>query len=134
MCQIFILLERRQNNNGRYTFGSIYILAQLSSAYIRTHTSTTYSNSCIDLIFTDQSNLIVNRGTYSSLNSKCHLQITYCKLNLNVEYPALYERLVWDYKKANIDNIKNPIVSVNWEFSLNNKTVIIFWFASLKRK
>ena len=30
-----------KENNGRYTFGSTYILAQLSSAYIRTHTSTT---------------------------------------------------------------------------------------------
>ena len=46
-CQIFILVKRRQNNNGRYTFGSTYIFVQLSLAYIRTQTST---NSCIDCI------------------------------------------------------------------------------------
>ena len=54
------------------------------------------------------------------MNSKCHHQITHCKLNLNIEYPPPYEQLVWDYKKANIDNIKNSVKSVNWEFLLNN--------------
>ena len=58
-----------------------------------------HSNSCTDLIFTDQPNVLANCGTHSSLNSKCHHQITLCKLNLNIEYPAPYERLVWDYKK-----------------------------------
>ena len=37
-----------------------------------------HSNSCIDLIFTDQPNLVVSWGTHSSLNS-------FCKLNLNIE-------------------------------------------------
>ena len=60
-------------------------------------------NSCIHLIFTDQPNLVVNCGTRSSLNSKCHHQITHCKLNLIIEYPPPYEWLVWDYKKANIE-------------------------------
>ena len=35
------------------------------------------STSCINLIFTDQSNLVVDSGTYSSLNSKCHHQIKF---------------------------------------------------------
>ena len=81
-----------------------------------------HSNSFIDLIFIDQPNLVVNCGTHS-LNSKCLHQITHCKLNLNIEYSPLYERLVRDYKKAHIDNIKNSIKSVNWEFLLNRKTV-----------
>ena len=82
-----------------------------------------HSNACIDLIFTDRPILAVNCGTKSSLNSKCHLRITHCKLNINIEYPCPYERLAWDYKKAHIDNIKNSIKSVNLEFLLNNKTV-----------
>ena len=36
------------------------------------------SISCIDLIFTDQSNLVVDNGTHSSLNPKWHQQIAYC--------------------------------------------------------
>ena len=81
------------------------------------------SNFCIDLIFTDQLNLVVNCGTHSSLNSKCHHQITHCKLNLIIEYPPPYERLVWDYKKANIENIKKSLESVNWETLFDNKSV-----------
>ena len=82
-----------------------------------------HSNSCIDLIFTDQPNLVVNCGTHSSLNFQCHYQTTHCKVNLNIEYPPAYKRLVWDYGKAHINNIKNPIKSVNWECLLNSKTV-----------
>ena len=44
-----------------------------------------YSNVCTDLIFTDQPNLVVNCGIHSSLNYKCHHQITHYKLNLNTE-------------------------------------------------
>ena len=44
------------------------------------------------------------------------------KFDLNIEYPPLYKWLVWDYKEAHIDNIKNSIKSVNWK-SINNKTV-----------
>ena len=79
-----------------------------------------HSGSCIDSIFTDQPNLVVNCGTHSSLDSECHHQITHCKLSLNIEFPPPYERLVWGYKKGHNDNIENSIESVNWEFLLNN--------------
>ena len=38
-------------------------------------------NSCLDLIFTNQPNVVADRGTYSSLNSKFHHQITHCRLD-----------------------------------------------------
>ena len=69
------------------------------------------STSCIDLIFTDQPNLVVDSGTNSTLNPKCHHQITYCKLSLNIKYRPPYQRLVWDYKRANVESIKRSIVS-----------------------
>ena len=81
------------------------------------------STFCIDVVFTDQSNLIVADGTHSSLNPKCHHQITYCKLNLNIKYPPPYQRLVWDYKRANVESIKRSIELVNWETLFHNKTV-----------
>ena len=58
------------------------------------------SSSCINLIFTNQSNLVIDSGVHPSLHANCHHQITYSLLNLKIEYPPLYERLVWDYKKA----------------------------------
>ena len=45
------------------------------------------SLSCIDLIFTDQPEYVIDCGTHLSLNKNCHHQITFCKLNLKVEYP-----------------------------------------------
>ena len=66
------------------------------------------SPSCIDRIFTDQPNLIVDSGVHPSLHPNCHHQITHCKLNVNIEYPSPYERLVWNYNKGNVESMKNP--------------------------
>ena len=51
------------------------------------------SISCIDLIFTDQPNYVIDCGTQLSLNKNCHHQITFSKLNLKVEYPPPYSVL-----------------------------------------
>ena len=77
----------------------------------------------IDLIFTDQSNLVVDSGTHSTLNPKCHHQITHCQLNLNIKYPPPYQWLVWNYTRANVESIKRSIELVNWETLFHNKTV-----------
>ena len=81
------------------------------------------SSSCIDLIFTDQPNLVVDYGTHPSLHPNCHHQIIYCKLNLKIVYPPLYQRLVWDFKRVNIESIRKPIKIVDWNFMFLNKTV-----------
>ena len=81
------------------------------------------STSYIDLIFTDQPNLVVDSGTNSTLNPKCHHQITYCKLNLIIKYPPTYQRLVWDFKRANVESIKRSIELVNWETLCHDKIV-----------
>jgi len=43
--------------------------------------------SCIDLIATDQKNLILNSGTRPSLDPKCHHQIIHCKINIGIPIP-----------------------------------------------
>ena len=53
----------------------------------------TNSSSCIDLIFTDQPNLPMNSGVYSSLHPNCHHQIVHSSFNLNIHYPPPYQRL-----------------------------------------
>ena len=81
------------------------------------------STSCIVLIFTDQSNFVVDRGKDSSGNPKCHHQKTYCKLNLNVKYPLPYQQLFWDYNRANMESIKRSIDLANWQTVFHNKKV-----------
>ena len=71
------------------------------------------ASSCIDLI-TDQPNYVIDCGTHPSLHPSCHHQITFCKLNLKVEYsPPPYECPVWNFKKSNNDFIKKAIELVN---------------------
>ena len=48
-----------------------------------THVQTS-SSSCVDLIFTDQSNLSVNSGVHASLHPNCHHQIVHTSFNLNI--------------------------------------------------
>ena len=82
-----------------------------------------HSSSCTDLIFTNQTNLVVNCGANSTLNTKCYHQMTHCKINLNIECIPPYERLVWDYKKASTESIKKSIESVNWKTLFSSITV-----------
>ena len=49
-------------------------------------------SSCIDLIVTGQPNLILDSGTRPSLDSKCHHQITYSKVNFKIPSPPPIER------------------------------------------
>ena len=55
--------------------------------------------------------------------TKFHHQIIHCKFNLMIVYPPPYERLVWDYKRANTDAIISSINQVDWEFLFFNKNV-----------
>ena len=71
-------------------------------------------SSSIDLIFTNPLNLVTESGVCPSLHLKCDHQIVFAKLNLNVEYPPLYERLIWDYKNADISTINRAIEIFDW--------------------
>ena len=72
------------------------------------------SSSYIDLIVVNQNNLIMDSGAHVSLHPNCHHQIVYVKLNL-------YQRLVWNYKKTNIQLLNRTIQTFNWDKLLENK-------------
>ena len=77
------------------------------------------SKSCIDLIFTDQPNLIIESGVHPSLHEQCHHQIVYGKLSVtNVAQPP-YTRRIWHYNKADFVNIMKSIDMFNWQDHLN---------------
>ena len=78
------------------------------------------SSSCIDLIFTNQTNLVVDSGVHSSLHPNCHHQIIFAKFNLNVFYPPPYERLVWRYHEAKKEQIFHAVNNFDWNRAFEN--------------
>ena len=62
-------------------------------------------------------------GVHASLHPNCHHQIAYAKLNLKIEYPPLYERLVRDYKKTSTQLLNRTIETFTWNKLLENKNV-----------
>ena len=58
-------------------------------------------SSCIELIFTRHSNLMVESGVHTSLHPNCHHQIVFVKFNLQIHYPSSHPREIWHYKQAN---------------------------------
>ena len=78
--------------------------------------------SCIDLIITDQPNLILDCGTRASLDSFCHHQIIYCRVNFRIPPPPPFERKIWHFSRANIAAIKRSIVRFPWHIHLSINT------------
>ena len=66
------------------------------------------SSSCINLIFTNQPNVIASSGTHPLHDNYQH-QITFAKATLRVEYPPPYKSHVWDYENANINGINKAL-------------------------
>ena len=80
------------------------------------------SKSCIDLIFTDQPNLIIESGVHPSLHEQCHHQIVYGKLSVsNIALPP-YTRKIWFYDKADFIAIRKSIEMFAWHEHLDSLT------------
>ena len=62
-------------------------------------------------------------GVHSSLHSNCHHHITFAKFNLKIHYPPPYEREVWHYQKANVDQIREATSEFPWKNRFANISV-----------
>ena len=51
----------------------------------------------------------------------CQHQIVHTSFNLDIYYPIPYQRLIWDYKKADSTNTRKALDSVNWERLFDKK-------------
>ena len=71
--------------------------------------------SCIDLVITDQPNLVNNCSVLPSLHTSCHHQINHVELNISNPPPPSYIRRIWHYQRANEDSINRAINFFNWE-------------------
>ena len=75
--------------------------------------------SCIDLILSDQPNLVLNSGVRPSLDPTCKHQITFCKINFSIPPPPAYSRKVWQFNKANSSLITRASCQFPWHERLN---------------
>ena len=66
---------------------------------------------------------ILNHGVDVTIFEKCHHNIIYGKINIRVPLPPVYIREVWDYSKANIENINKAISNFNWTKGFENHSV-----------
>ena len=67
-------------------------------------------SSCIDLIITDQPNIVLESGTRHSLDPYVKHEIVFCKLNFKIPPLPKYVRKLWHFKRAETDLIRRAIV------------------------
>ena len=79
-----------------------------------THLRDSGSQSCIDLICTDQPHYFTNSGVMPSLDSHSKHSIIHGTLNFHIPIPPPYKRKVWDYKAAKVDLIRKDLTDTNW--------------------
>ena len=92
--------------------------------------------SCIDIILTDQPNLVTNSGVRPSLDPAVKHHITYCKLNFKIPPPPKFFREIYHYGRAQRECIVKAIEAFPWatelykltnptqQVSLLNKTIL----------
>ena len=67
--------------------------------------------------------MVLESGVHQSLHQNCHHQIIFVKFNLKVYYPRPYERTIFHYSQANVDDIQQVINNFDWENALVNTDV-----------
>jgi hypothetical protein len=79
-----------------------------------THIRDNGSQSCIDLICTDQPFLFVDSGVLPSLDSHSKHNIIHGRLNFHSPSPPPYKRRIWDYKNSDICAIRQKLSDLDW--------------------
>ena len=74
--------------------------------------------SCIDLIVTDQPNLVLNSGVRPSPDPVVRHQVTFCKINFKIPPLPKYNRTIWYFNRARVDLIRRAISNFPWEVNL----------------
>ena len=81
------------------------------------------SASCIDLIFTTETNFVTDSGVLPSLFPRCHHQLIFAKVSFTTFFPSSYEQRIWDFSRANINAIRQAVSSVDWDRAFNGLNI-----------
>ena len=72
------------------------------------------SQSCIDLVCTDQSYVFTDTGVLPFLDPHSKHNIIHGSLNFHIPCPPPYKRKVWEYKTAKSNMIRLELFNTNW--------------------
>ena len=80
------------------------------------------SQSCIDLIFTNNAYCFNEVGTHPKIADICDHSPIYANLRYTVKKPKCYTRYVWDYKRGDYDKFRQTLLNAPWNdcYSTNN--------------
>ena len=78
------------------------------------------TKTCIDLVITDQPNLVNECCVLPSLHDKCHHFLNHAEINISITPPPAYYRRIWHYNRANENAIRTALSSFNWQHQLNS--------------
>ena len=60
-------------------------------------------------------------GTLASLLTQCHHNIIYAKIDFASKLPKPSKQRLWDYKNADVGNIRKSLFTMNWERNIFHK-------------
>ena len=73
------------------------------------------SVSCIDLMFTTETNFVTDLGVLPLLFPRCHHQLIFAKVGFTTFFPHTYKQRIWDFSKANINAMRQAVSCVDWD-------------------
>ena len=80
---------------------------------------TSRTQHCIDLVATDQPNMIIKNEIVPSLHTYCSHQVNLVKLNFQCLPLPPFNRLVWHYARANLAGLQQSATQFDWDSSLD---------------
>ena len=78
--------------------------------------------SCIDIILTDQPNLVLDSGVRPSLDPAVKHYITFCKLNFKIPPPPKFTRRIFHYGRAQKEALVRALQDFPWADQLRNES------------
>ena len=116
-------MDRWRHNSRRHEIEQLFNKLGLSQLISEPTNFEPHKNlSCIDLIVTDQPNIILDGGTRVSIDSYSQHQIVYYTVNFRIPPPLQFDGKIWHFNRANSAAIKMSMTSFPWRQHLNVNT------------
>ena len=71
------------------------------------------SASCIDLIFTTETNFVPDSRVLPSLFLRGHRQLVFANVSFTTFFPPACGRRIWDFSRANLNAVRRAVNSVD---------------------